>query len=143
MPLDRETGSELWRREAPRPRIEPLDNRNGPASPSPVTDGDRVWIFFADFDLLCYTVDGEELWRHPLGPFDNLYGMGASPILAAGNVVLVVDQQQGSHVLAVDSESGELAWRTERPAARSGHSTPVLHRPEGGELSTFHDVTST
>ena len=84
--------------------------------------------------LLCYAVDGEELWRHPLGPFDNLYGMGASPILAAGNVVLVVDQQQGSHVLAVDSESGELAWRTERPAARSGHSTPALHRPEGGEL---------
>ena len=134
MPLDRETGSELWRREAPRSRIEPLDNRNGPASPSPVTDGKRVWVFFGDFGLICYSVDGEELWRHPLGPFDNLYGMGASPILAAGNVVLVVDQQQDSHVLAVDAGSGDLAWRTERPAARSGHSTPVLHHPEGGEL---------
>lgn len=132
--LDRETGSELWRREAPRPRIETLDNRNGPASPSAVTDGQRVWVFFGDFGLLCYSADGEELWRHPLGPFDNIYGMGASPILAAGNVVLVIDQQQGSHVLAVDAGSGELAWRTERPAARSGHSTPVLHRPEGGEL---------
>ncbi len=132
--LDRETGSELWRRGAPRPRIETLDNRNGPASPSPVTDGERVWVFFGDFGLLCYSVDGEELWRHPLGPFDNIYGMGASPILAAGNVVLVVDQQQGSHVLAVDAGTGELAWRTERPAARSGHSTPVLHHPEGGEL---------
>ena len=134
MPLDRETGSELWRREAPRTRIEPLDNRNGPASPSPVTDGKRVWVFFGDSGLLCYTKGGEELWRHPLGPFDNLYGMGASPILAAGNVVLVVDQQQGSYLLAVDAGSGEPAWRTERPAARSGHSTPVLHRPEGGEL---------
>ena len=132
--LDRETGSELWRREAPRTRIEPLDNRNGPASPSPVTDGKRVWVFFGDFGLLCYSVDGEELWRHPLGPFDNLYGMGASRILAAGNVVLVVDQQRGSYVLAVDAGYGEPAWRTERPAARSGHSTPVLHRPEGGEL---------
>ncbi len=132
--LDRETGAELWRREAPRPRTETLDNRNGPASPSPVTDGERVWVFFGDFGLLCYAADGEELWRYPIGPFDNLYGMGASPILAAGNVVLVVDQQQDSHVLAVNADSGEFAWRTERPAARSGHSTPVLHHPEGGEL---------
>ena len=132
--LDRGTGSELWRREAPRPRTETLDNRNGPASPSPVTDGERVWVFFGDFGLLCYGAGGEELWRHPLGPFDNIYGMGASPILAAGNVVLAVDQQRASYVLAVDAESGEPAWRTERPAARSGHSTPVLHRPEGGEL---------
>ena len=132
--LDRETGSELWRREAPRPRTETLDNRNGPASPSAVTDGEHVWVFFGDFGLLCYTVDGEELWRHPLGPFDNIYGMGASPILAAGNVVLVVDQQRDSYILAVDAGSGELAWRTERTAARSGHSTPTLHHPEGGEL---------
>ena len=132
--LDRETGSELWRREAPRPRAETLDNRNGPASPSPVTDGERVWVFFGDFGLLCYTADGEELWRHPLGPFDNIYGMGASPILAAGNVVLAVDQQRDSYILAVDAGSGEPAWRTERTAARSGHSTPVLHHPEGGEL---------
>ena len=132
--LDRATGSELWRREAPRPRVETLDNRNGPASPSAVTDGERVWVFFGDFGLLCYSKDGDELWRHPLGPFDNIYGMGASPILAAGNVVLVIDQQQDSHVLAVDAGSGERAWRTERPAARSGHSTPVLHHPEGGEL---------
>ncbi len=132
--LDRETGSELWRREAPRPRTETLDNRNGPASPSAVTDGERVWVFFGDFGLLCYTVDGEELWRHPLGPFDNIYGMGASPILAAGNVVLVVDQQRDSYILAVDAGSGEFAWRTERTAARSGHSTPTLHHPEGGEL---------
>lgn len=132
--LDRETGSELWRREAPRPRTETLDNRNGPASPSPVTDGERVWVFFGDFGLLCYSKGGEELWRYPLGPFDNIYGMGASPILAAGNVILVVDQQQDSHVLAVDAGSGELAWRTERPAATSGHSTPVLHHPEDGEL---------
>ncbi len=132
--LDRETGSELWRREAPRPRTETLDNRNGPASPSAVTDGERVWVFFGDFGLLCYTVDGDELWRHPLGPFDNIYGMGASPILAAGNVVLAVDQQRDSYILAVDAGSGELAWRTERTAARSGHSTPTLHHPEGGEL---------
>lgn len=132
--LDRDSGRELWRRRAPRPRTEPLDNRNGPASPSPVTDGERVWVFFGDFGLLAYSKDGEELWRHPLGPFNNLYGMGASPILAGGNLILAVDQQQGSFLLAIDPDTGDTVWRTERPEARSGHSTPILHQPQGGEL---------
>ena len=132
--IDRETGGELWRRRAPRARSEPLDNRNGPASPSPVTDGDRVWVFFGDYGVLAYTKDGDELWRHPLGPFDNLYGMGASPVLAGDRVVLPVDQQQGSYILALDKITGEVAWRTERPEARSGHSTPILHQPTDGAL---------
>ncbi len=75
------------------------------------------------------THPGATVWRHPLGPFDNLYGMAASPILAAGNVVLVVDQQQGSHVLAVDSESGELAWRTERPRCSNLGPAVESHPP--------------
>ncbi len=132
--LDRATGRELWRQRAPRTRNEPLDNRNGPASPSAVTDGERAWVFFGDFGLLAYDGQGRELWRHPLGPFNNLYGVGASPILAGGNVVLAVDQQQGSFLLALDADTGEQVWRTDRPEARTGHSTPILHRPEGGEL---------
>jgi outer membrane protein assembly factor BamB len=121
--------------KAPRARTEPLDHRNGgSASPSPVADGERVWVFFGDYGLLGYSKDGEEMWRHPLGPFNNLYGMGASPILAAGKVVLAVDQQQNSFLLALDRDTGEVAWRTDRPQARSGHSTPILHHPEGGEL---------
>ena len=132
--LDRRTGEEVWRRTAPRDRTEPLDNRNGPASPSPVTDGEHVWVFFGDYGLIAYTKQGEELWRHPLGPFNNLYGVGASPILADDKLVLVVDQQIGSFLLALDSRTGEPVWRTERPEARSGHSTPILHRPQGGEL---------
>ena len=47
-------------------------------------------MFFADYGLVAYDHAGRELWRTPLGPFDNVYGMGASPILAGGLVVLVV-----------------------------------------------------
>lgn len=89
--LDQETGKELWRKEAPRDRLTPLDQRNNAASPTPVTDGERVWVFFPDYGLIGYSARGEELWRAPLGPFVNLYGMGASPILAGDNVVLVCD----------------------------------------------------
>ena len=50
--LNRKNGDILWRREAPRPRKEKLDFRNNPASPSPVTDGQHVYVFFPDFGLL-------------------------------------------------------------------------------------------
>ncbi|HJS73545.1 MAG TPA: PQQ-binding-like beta-propeller repeat protein, partial [Vicinamibacteria bacterium] len=93
--LDRRTGNVLWRRRAPRERSEKLDRRNTPASPTPATDGEAVYVFFGDFGLLAYEADGKERWRLPLGPFDNAYGMGSSPIVVDDMVVLVCDQANG------------------------------------------------
>jgi outer membrane protein assembly factor BamB len=124
--LSRADGHELWRRLAPRPRVEKVDERNGPASPSVAVDVERVAVFFPDFGLIAFDHTGRELWRTPLGPFDNVYGMGSSPILAGGLVVLSCDQSHGSFVAAFDAASGRERWRTPRPEALSGHATPVL-----------------
>jgi len=83
--LDRLSGKILWRREAPRDRTEPRQQTNTPASPTPVTDGKRVYVFFGDFGLLAYDLDGTEAWRLPMGPFNNVNGHGSSPILAGNN----------------------------------------------------------
>src|SRR5262249_51055038 len=53
--IQRGTGKILWRREAPRPRLERYQPTNSPASPSPVTDGENVYVFFGDYGLLAYT----------------------------------------------------------------------------------------
>ena len=128
--LDRSDGRILWEREAPRDRFDPLDKRNSPASPSPVTDGEAVYVFFPDFGLLSYELDGRERWRFPLGPFNNLYGMGASPILVGALVVLVCDQNTDSFLIALDKHDGRVRWKTPRPQATSGHSTPVVYRAD-------------
>jgi outer membrane protein assembly factor BamB len=130
--LDRGTGRVLWRRRAPRDRVEKLDRRNSPASPTPVTDGDAVYVFFGDFGLLAYDLDGSERWRLPLGPFDNAYGMGASPIVVEDLVVLVCDQANGSFLIAVSKENGRPRFRTDRSEYRTGHSTPIVYTPEDG-----------
>jgi outer membrane protein assembly factor BamB len=130
--LDRSTGRILWEREAPRDRFDPVDRRNSPASPSPVTDGEAVYVFFPDFGVLSYELDGRERWRVPLGPFDNIYGMGASPILVGDLVVLACDQNRDSFLIAIDKRDGRVRWRTPRPEAKSGHSTPVVYQADDG-----------
>jgi len=129
--LDRASGKILWRRESPRDRHEKLDAQNSPASPTPVADGRNVYVFFPDYGLLSYTFDGKERWRTPLGPFDNIYGIGVSPILAGDKVVLICDQQHNSYAAAFSQADGEQVWKTPRPEALSGHSTPIVYRPEG------------
>jgi outer membrane protein assembly factor BamB len=130
--LDRATGRVIWRREAPRPRILTIDKRNHPASPSPATDGTNVYVFFQDFGLLAYDRDGKERWRMPLGPFDNSYGMGSSPIVVDNQVVLVCDQSNGSFMIALDKNTGRVRWKVDRPEAKTGHSTPIVYKPDNG-----------
>jgi outer membrane protein assembly factor BamB len=135
--VDRATGKVLWEREAPRVRKEKLDKRNHPAAASAATDGERVYFFFADYGLLAYDVNGRELWRRPLGPFNNIYGMGASPILVGDVVVLTCDQSTGSYIAAFDKKTGRERWRTPRVEARSGHSTPIVYTPSGGRAQVL------
>jgi len=130
--LDRQSGKVVWQRDVPRLRQGRLQNVNGPASPSPVTDGTSVYVFFQDFGLLAFSADGEERWRLPLGPFSPFYGFGASPILVDDALVLPVDQDGGSYLIAVDKRTGKVRWKVDRPGVISGYSTPTLYEPASG-----------
>ncbi len=130
--LDRESGRILWRREAPRPRRESFQRTHGPASPTPVTDGENVYAFFGDFGLLSYGPDGGERWRLPLGPFNNANGHGSSPILADGLLILLCDQDSDSYVIAVDQATGKVRWKTDRPEVSRSYATPGVFRPADG-----------
>jgi len=131
--LDRPTGKLLWQREVPRSRVGRLQNVNGPASPSPVTDGSNVYVFFQEFGLVSYDATGKERWKLPLGPFNMFYGFGASPILVDDKVVLPVDQDNPtSYLIAVDKNSGRVRWKVDRPVVISGYSTPIIYQPKQG-----------
>ncbi|MGH9841296.1 MAG: PQQ-binding-like beta-propeller repeat protein [Blastocatellia bacterium] len=131
--LNRASGKIVWQREVPKPRDQELHKSNSPASPSPVTDGRNVYAFFTDFGLISFDRDGKERWRLPLGPFNNPFGMGASPILAGRTLLLNCDSETGSFFIAVDKDSGKVKWRLERPDATRGFSTPILFEPAKGD----------
>src|SRR5579863_2778679 len=129
--LDPANGHTLWKREAPRSRHEKLNALNNPASPTPAADGANVYVFFPDFGLLSYTREGKERWRLPMGPFNNVYGIGVSPILADDVVVLVIDQDKSSFIVAIGQGDGRIRWQKPRPEALSGASTPVIVKRPG------------
>ena len=130
--LDRASGKILWQKEMPRSRSR-LQNPNSPASPSPVTDGANVYVFFQDFGMMSFDANGKERWKLPLGPFNMFYGFGASPILVDDKVILPVDQDYpASYLIAVDKNSGRVRWKVERPVVISGYSTPIVYTPKQG-----------
>ena len=130
--IDRRQGKILWERSAPPVTTRLIDKRNNAASPSPAVEEDGVYVFFPDYGLVAYDAKGTELWTRPLGPFTNIYGMGASPIIAGDLLVLPCDQSIGSYLMALDKRTGKLRWKVERPEAKSGHSTPILWKgPDG------------
>jgi outer membrane protein assembly factor BamB len=77
--------------------------------------------------------------------------MGSSPVIVGDNVVLACDQSLGSYIMAVNKRTGRVAWKVERPEAKSGHATPILWRgPDGKDqilvpgsfLLTAYDVAT-
>ena len=136
--IGRGDGKIRWRREIKRIHEGGLHDDNSPASPSPVTDGRNAYVFFQDVGLLSYGPDGNERWRIPLGPFNNPMGMGASPVLADGKIILVCDSESDSFLFAAHKDTGKIVWRKQRPLAARGFSTPVLYSPaDGGGLQVL------
>jgi outer membrane protein assembly factor BamB len=149
--MDRDSGKILWERSAPAEARPPVDKRNNPASPSVAVESNAVYVFFPDYGLVTYDAEGKELWKAPMGPFNNIYGMGASPVIVGDLLLLAVDQSRGSYLLALDKRTGKERWKTARPKATSGHATPIVWRaPDGKDqillpgsfLLTSYDVAS-
>ncbi|HBY62342.1 MAG TPA: hypothetical protein DEH78_21170 [Solibacterales bacterium] len=129
--LDRKSGQILWQHEAGENPNKPL-SVNTPVSPSPVTDGINAYVFFEHAGLISYSPDGKERWRAKLGPFQSPYGLGASPILVDGKVVLQIDHDNGSFLIAFRAKDGKQLWKAARNEFTHGFSTPVVYKPRRG-----------
>ena len=107
------------------------------ASPSCVTDGERVYAWFATGLVLALNLDGELLWKRHLGQersrFDVRWGHGSSPALYEGSLLLLVDHPGDSYLLAVDKQSGKDLWRADRGSEKRSYTTPFVIRREDGD----------
>jgi outer membrane protein assembly factor BamB len=143
--LDKHTGEILWERLAYEgPPIDKRHIKSTYASATPVTDGRRVVAWFGSQGVYAYSVDGEFLWkvdpgRLDVGAYDIPsfeWGPASSPIIWNGLVFLQCDTQGESFIMALDSDSGEVVWKTARDELPSWGTPTVVDGPEGPELVT-------
>ncbi|MFN8706910.1 MAG: PQQ-binding-like beta-propeller repeat protein [Planctomyces sp.] len=108
------------------------------AAPTPVVDQHGLVCFFESGDLVAYSHSGEELWKTSLsqkyGKFQNEYGLAASPVLFENLLILLIDHPGPSYVIALDRNTGEQIWKTDRTSRGSWSSPMIFDAPGGAQL---------
>lgn len=146
---DAKTGKELWRKVVSEGGLQ-WDNKSNLASPSPVTDGERVVFLFADAVAASFDLQGNLQWKRDFkeshGAFATQWTYGSSPMLDGGKLYIQVLQRnetfdfQGfpkgtpgkdmtSYILAVDPATGKDLWKHLRPTAAQVESLEAFSSP--------------
>ncbi len=128
--IDFQTGKIAWEREVHRgfpPGARHLKNTF--ASETPVTDGTRVYAAFGNVGIFAFDFKGTPLWSLPIPakPTRNGWGTASSPVLHAGRLYFVNDNEEVSSLVAVDAATGKTIWSVERPK-ETNWATPFIWR---------------
>jgi outer membrane protein assembly factor BamB len=126
--FDAETGKRVVDVEVFRlTTLRPLNPKNNFASPTPILDGDRVFVHFGADGTAALSPTGEVLWRARF-PYESQHGGGGSPVLYRDLLILNCDGNGGeAFVVALDSTTGKQRWRRDRRLpADQAYSTPLV-----------------
>ncbi|HSQ57322.1 MAG TPA: PQQ-binding-like beta-propeller repeat protein, partial [Gemmata sp.] len=119
---------------------------NSHASPTPVVDGEQVFVHFGHLGTACLSAkDGKVLWKQQRLSYNPVHGAGGSPVLAGGRIVFCIDGTDRQMIVALDRKTGNVAWQTPRktsPAKAFSFSTPLLitHKGQQQLIAAGSDV---
>ncbi len=159
--IHRKDGSIRWQRQIDSGNK--IFNKQNSASASPITDGRHVWIVTGNGKFLCFTMDGQEVWKRDIqadyGPFGLNHGYASTPLLQGERMYVQVlhgmKTDDPSYVFAVEKSSGKTIWKVERPTdavreSPDNYATPQMVKVDGktqlvisgGDYVTGHDPDS-
>ena len=159
--LNRNDGKVMWK--GPIAGGNHIERKQNMSSPSPVTDGQTVWVMTGVGVLKAFDFKGKELWARDIqkdyGHFGLNWGYASSPLLHGGDLYVQVlhgmKTDDPSYVLRINGKTGKTVWRQERPTnARNespdSYTTPALLRYgnnteiaiTGGDVVTGHDLAT-
>jgi outer membrane protein assembly factor BamB len=143
--IDKASGEMLWERVAHEGTpTEKRHIKSTYASATPVTDGRIVIAWFGSQGVHGYDVNGAFLWKVDLGHVNTgaydiptyEWGPASSPIIWNDRVILQVDTQTDSFLLALDAATGETVWQTTRDELPSWGTPTIADAPDGPQLVT-------
>ena len=116
---------EVFRQE----QVGSIHSKNSHASPTPILEGDRVYVHFGAFGSACLTSDGRIVWKNRL-EYEHRHGPASSPVLFEDLLIYNCDGTDVQFVAALDKHTGELRWKKFRQG-RMAYSTPLAIEVEG------------
>jgi outer membrane protein assembly factor BamB len=125
-----ETGEKVWDVEVfrlTRDQVQAAHAKNGFASPTPVTDGEHIYVHFGPHGTASLGLDGKLVWTNRI-EYDARHGAGGSPVLVGNSLVFNCDGVENPFVVGLDSRDGHEIWRTPRQPMdyeRFAFSTPL------------------
>jgi outer membrane protein assembly factor BamB len=130
--LDAESGKQLWQTEVFRQdgaKAAKVHGKNSHASPTPITDGKRLYVHFGHQGAACLDLKGKVLWRNTELTYKPVHGNGGTPILVGERLIFSTDGADKQFVNALNTADGKVAWKTNRKSEagnKFSFSTPLL-----------------
>jgi outer membrane protein assembly factor BamB len=132
--LDAMNGEIFWKKEVapklPEVVFGGMIREHGYATNTPVTDGERVYVFFGKTGVVAFDLEGKQLWHTSVGARTNFFGTASSPVLYKDLVIVNASIESGE-LVALDKKSGNKVWRAK--VAGLSWGSPVLVDAGGGQ----------
>lgn len=154
--FDRRTGGMRWNTEVFRQALRRKEAKNSYATPTPTTDGRRVYAGFGDGSFAALNFDGTIAWVNRELSFYGQHGLGTSLVLHENLLIMARDGSSSgpdlkvgwqmpwteSFIVALERATGRVRWRAARGSSRIAHATPFIARVRGRSvlLSPAGDV---
>ena len=140
--IDKTSGALLYNIEVLTPKDSgPRHRLNGYASPTPVLDGERVYVHFGPRGTVCLDTAGGILWKNTEFDYNVIQGAASSPILHRDLLILTCDGIDHQFIVALDKRTGKIRWKQprahleaaakKRSIAKMAYSTPLVQPVDG------------
>jgi outer membrane protein assembly factor BamB len=137
--VDPDSGKILWKKEIPATQAEDTWSgwlrEHGYASHTPTSDGEHVFVFCGKTGVICFDLEGKEIWRKNLGTAsaNRRWGSAASPILYK-NLLIVNASEESRTIYALDKKTGKEVWKYESSKTELAYNTPALAELPDGSM---------
>ena len=130
--LDAATGQLVWNRpiiSVAKPSR--THRKNSQASPTPIVNGDRIYVHFGHMGTACLDLQGKIIWKNETIKYSSVHGNGGTPVLVNGKLIFSCDGSRDPFVMAIDAKHGKKVWRINRSGnakRKFSFSTPLVLR---------------
>jgi outer membrane protein assembly factor BamB len=142
--MDAGTGRDVWSKQIfvqDGASSAPIHEKNSHASPTPLIEGERLYVHFGHQGTACLDLKGKVVWKNRDIRFDPGWGNGGSPIVVDDALIFSCDGRTEQFVIALHKNTGKVLWKTPRPKIKNqlkySFCTPLLIEIAGRRQVVF------